>query len=137
MGSVFRLADAFGCEEILFLGTTPKLNSRRLNGTSRATHKTVPYRFCEDLETTIQNLKTHGYQIIGLEITNESVPIQQQQFKNKVVLVIGSENYGIQPEVLKHLDHCVHIPMFGNNSSMNVASATAIGLYEVTNKIEN
>ena len=44
----------------------------------------------------------------------------------------GDENYGVSKEILLISDVITHVEMFGNNSSMNVASAAAIALYEIT-----
>jgi tRNA G18 (ribose-2'-O)-methylase SpoU len=49
--------------------------------------------------------------------------------------VVGSERNGIENEILKCANSIYHIPMFGQNSSMNVAQATSIALYEITNSL--
>ena len=45
---------------------------------------------------------------------------------------IGNERQGVSERILKQVQEVVHIEMFGKNSSMNVAQATAIALYELT-----
>ena len=61
--------------------------------------------------------------MICLEITENSKSISEIQLKNnqKIVLVVGSERNGIQHEILTCADSVYHIPMYGQNSSMNVA----------------
>jgi tRNA G18 (ribose-2'-O)-methylase SpoU len=49
--------------------------------------------------------------------------------------VIGEENFGISEAVLQQMDAVVHIPMFGQNSSMNLVQATSVALYEITNQM--
>ncbi|MCL6219349.1 TrmH family RNA methyltransferase [Zunongwangia pacifica] len=134
IGSIFRLSDAFHVEEIIFCGIEPNLSSNRLKKTSRSTHEYVNFQFSENSSTIIKQKKAEGYKIIALEITQNSIPLPQLQLKHseKVVLVAGHENFGISEEVLNLCDHIVHIPMFGNNSSMNVAQAIGISLYEIT-----
>tara|TARA_E500000318_G_scaffold91798_1_gene90188 strand:+ start:243 stop:767 length:525 start_codon:yes stop_codon:yes gene_type:complete len=134
IGSIFRLSDAFHVEEIIFCGTEPNLNSNRLKKTSRSTHEYVKFHFSENPTAIIKGKKAEAYSIIALEITQNSVPIQQLELKpsEKVVLIAGHENFGISEDLLRLCDSIVHIPMFGNNSSMNVAQAIGISLYEIT-----
>ena len=46
-------------------------------------------------------------------------------------LVLGSENTGVSESLLSLSDITTHIPMYGNNSSMNVVSAASIACYEI------
>jgi 23S rRNA (guanosine2251-2'-O)-methyltransferase len=84
----------------------------------------------------MNQLKNEGNTIIGIEITDQSINIQDFDFKNrkKIVLLLGSERNGI--ENTNFIDSTIAIPMFGRNSSMNVIHSLAITLYEVTNQIE-
>ena len=84
----------------------------------------------------INNLKHDGHTNVGIEVTDESIDIQQFDFKNheKIVLLLGSERNGIQN--IKHTDATVAIPMYGRNSSMNVVHSMTIALYEVTNQLQ-
>ncbi|WP_417444943.1 TrmH family RNA methyltransferase [Joostella sp.] len=135
IGSIFRLADAFGVEKIIFIGVEPVF-SRRVEKTARATHKFIPYEYIENEEGFIVHLKEENYTIIALEITNNSKAIENLKIplQNKTALLIGNENYGVSQKLLSIANHVHHIEMFGKNSSMNLAQATAISLYEITNR---
>ena len=52
-----------------------------------------------------------------------------------MVLIVGNENFGIDKDLLEWSDQKVHINMFGINSSMNVAQATGIALFEITKSV--
>ena len=52
-------------------------------------------------------------------------------FTGPVALVLGAEDTGISPEVLRQCDTFVSIPMFGNISSLNVSVAAGVLIYEV------
>jgi tRNA G18 (ribose-2'-O)-methylase SpoU len=138
IGSLFRTADAFGVEKILFCGSTIPLG-RKMTKTSRAAEKVVSFEERKSILETIQQLKTKNYQVISLEITSNSEPLNTYQFtaNYKIALVIGDENFGVSEAVLKLSDAIIHINMFGQNSSMNVVQATSIALYEITNQIKN
>ena len=75
--------------------------------------------------------------IISLEITEKSIPISNLKLtkNSKIVFIVGDEKHGVSASILEISDHIVHIEMYGQNSSMNVAQAASIGLYEFTKKI--
>ncbi|MBX2827631.1 MAG: TrmH family RNA methyltransferase [Flavobacteriaceae bacterium] len=133
IGSLFRLCDAFGVEKLVFTQAID-LTSPRLRKTARNTFETVPHSIEIDAVSFINQHKNEGYQAVGLEITSNSKPIQSFQGTTDMplVLVIGSEQNGISELVLNVLDESLHIEMFGVNSSMNVAQAAAIALFELT-----
>lgn len=132
-GSIFRLADAFGVKEIIFGHQLPDIKSSRLRKTARHTEKIVRFRESEHLPNTLLDLHKQGYHSIALEITDVSIPIRRLEIDtNKMVLIIGSERTGITEELLNLCKYTGHIPMYGINSSMNVAQAAGIALYELT-----
>ncbi|MDT0690204.1 TrmH family RNA methyltransferase [Salegentibacter sp. F188] len=137
IGSIFRLADAFGIEKIVFCGTFPNLSSNRLKRTARNTHEYVKFKVFEQTKEAVQNYENHGYTPFALEITAQSTAIETVDFKgsSKISLIVGNEANGIQEEILSLCKNVFHIEMFGNNSSMNVAQATAIALYEIRKSI--
>ena len=135
IGSLFRTADAFGIEKLIFCGHDIPLG-KRMTKTSRATEKVVNFETCENILDIVNDLKSEDYQIISLEITSDSFPIHNHSFINKpIALVIGDENHGISKSVLDLSDVVIHIDMFGHNSSMNVVQATSIALYEITKQM--
>ncbi|MBU2949222.1 TrmH family RNA methyltransferase [Tamlana agarivorans] len=136
IGSLFRVADAFGVEKIILCGQNITLG-RKMAKTSRATEKFVPFEIKDSAPEVVTTLKDAGYLIISIEITNKSVPIHNFKFSKTqpIAFVIGDENFGVSDEILNQSDAIIHIEMFGQNSSMNVVQATNIMLYEVTKQI--
>lgn len=137
VGSIFRIADALGVEEIFLTGTTTRPPNSKLNKTSRWTEKSVSYSCEKDPMSVVRPLIADGYTIVSLEITSSSIDITKFQISanDKICLILGSENEGISQELLNLSDHTIHIPMFGQNSSMNVATACAIAVFEITKKL--
>ncbi|WP_299677385.1 TrmH family RNA methyltransferase [uncultured Dokdonia sp.] len=131
IGAIFRLCDAFQVSEIIFSGVAIDINSNRLKKTARNTQRMVRFRESENLAITLEKLHTASYTSIALEITAKSIDIKQFDTSklHKIALIIGDENYGVSATVLEKVHHTLHIPMYGDNSSMNVAQATAIALY--------
>lgn len=135
IGSLFRIADAFGIEKLILCGNVSV--GRKITKTSRATEKVVNYDIQESPSKVVKTLKDQGYQIISLEITTHSQPIHNFKFSTKkpIALIIGDENFGVSEAILKQSDAVIHIDMFGQNSSMNVVQATNIALYEITKQL--
>ena len=133
IGAIFRLADAFQVSEIIFCGSEIDVTSNRLKKTARNTQAMVRFHESESLLKTLEELHTKEYTSIALEITAKSTPIRAftNTASKNLVLIIGDENYGVSDAVLDMVAHTLHIPMYGANSSMNVAQATAIALYEL------
>ena len=137
IGSLFRAADAFGVEELIFCGPQISLG-RKMTKTSRATEKAVKHRFELNINDVLLELKEACYYIIALEITTQSTPIIEFNFpKDKAIaLIVGDENFGVSENSLEHCDAVIHIDMYGQNSSMNVIQATSISLYEITKQLK-
>ncbi|MFI2742320.1 TrmH family RNA methyltransferase [Zhouia sp. PK063] len=133
VGSLFRMADALGIEQIIFCGKQLPKFSKRMEKTARSTHQFVPFLIEENIETILDHLHLNKYHSVALEITNKSAPLEKTDFTHikKIALIIGDENFGVSETVLKKVTLILHITMYGNNSSMNVAQATGIALYEI------
>jgi tRNA G18 (ribose-2'-O)-methylase SpoU len=138
IGGLFRLCDSFGIQKIYFCGTKIDLSSPRIKRTSRSTHLLVNYK--DDLDTlaVLKQLTKQGYKPLALELTTKSKALEDLDIPEKrpVALFIGNEKTGISTKVLANIPTHVHIPMQGNNSSMNVTQAAAIGLYGLSLKIK-
>lgn len=140
LGSILRLADAFCVEKIIFCGIDEEvINSNRLKRTARATQQTMHYCFEDNIIDVVNSLQQQNYSLTALEITDDSIAVEDFIIKKdlKIALVIGDENFGVSAEILQKTEQNIHITMFGNNSSMNVAQATGIALYEITKKIKS
>ncbi|MDB9782370.1 TrmH family RNA methyltransferase [Winogradskyella sp.] len=138
IGSLFRIADAFGITELVFCGENISLG-RRITKTSRSTEKYVKHQVEPNIETLIKNLKAKKEYLIALEITENSIELSNFKLETNqpIILILGDENFGISPTILELCDATVHINMYGNNSSMNVAQATSIALYELTKQLNS
>ena len=138
IGSLFRIADAFNIEELIFCGTDISLG-KRMTKTSRSTEKYVNYKIKEDINEFVTSLKAKEYYLIALEITETSTELSQLKLNtNKpIALILGHESFGVSESILKQMDDIVHINMYGNNSSMNVVQATSITLYELTKQLNS
>ncbi len=139
IGMIFRLAEAFGIEKIYLTGGSIAPPNQKISKASRRTVRVVDFEVVESTADVISNLKKEGFAVTGLEVTTASVPLRGFDFKTKekIALVVGSEKYGISDETLALLDACAAIPLLGKTTSLNVATALAIALYEVVSQWES
>ena len=78
----------------------------------------------------LQRFRREEIPLIGLEQTDDSANLHTFAFPRRCVLVIGSEREGLADDVLAILNATVEIPVYGLPYSYNVATATAMALYE-------
>lgn len=136
IGMCFRVAESFGVSKIYLHESSPSIKNRIVKKTARNTFDQIENEVYVDFDSLMVQLKNEGNCIIGIEITDKSVNLQDFDFKSaeKITLLLGSERGGLQN--ISHADATVSIPMYGRNSSMNVVHSMAIALYEVTNQLE-
>ena len=79
---------------------------------------------------TIKKLKAAGYWVIGLDMQG-SIDYRKQDYKGKIVVIIGSEGFGISRLVKENCDFFVHIPMIGHITSLNASVSAGIIFYEI------
>ncbi|GAA5041010.1 hypothetical protein GCM10011506_41860 [Marivirga lumbricoides] len=133
VGMIMRVAEAFGVERLFFTGTLGVGLTTKVKRASRNTYQKIPFFFEEDSRGIMNELQEAGYKALALEITKNSRAIQTFNFRkeDKIAIVIGSERNGISEALLSIIPESVHIPLYGQNSSINVVTALAIALQEI------
>lgn len=124
VGAIFRSAEAFGISRIILVEGTASPEHVRAQRTSRGTTTVVPWAFMPESEVVAF---LRGYDpacVIALELGGAS--INEFSFPSRGVAVLGSEEFGISPEVLSCCGSRVSIPMGGSKGSLNVSVAAGI-----------
>lgn len=145
VGALFRLADGVGLDELWLCGFTghPRVaddprpewiierNEREINKTGLSGVKAVPFRYFESLKLALAEAEEMGYALVALEKTNDSLDYREAKFQFPLALIIGHERQGVAEEGLLAATLTVHLPMAGEGSSLNVATATAAMVYHL------
>jgi tRNA G18 (ribose-2'-O)-methylase SpoU len=132
LGVLVRNCVAFGVQCILVGETSSSPYLRRAVRNSMGTVFKIPNVQCENLVKTLATLKkTQQYKIIAAHPHEEKHNIQHTDFLENCCIVFGSEGNGISLNVLSVCDIKTAIPMHLGVDSLNVASASAVFLYEV------
>lgn len=78
----------------------------------------------------VKLLKNMGFRIVAVT-EKADLNYTAANYTDPVALVMGAEDTGISPEVMKLCDTRVAIPMFGSIGSLNVSVAAGVLIYEV------
>lgn len=133
LGAIYRLADACRITRVFSYKPRVSTDQNKLNRVARHTLDHISHTIINSKDE-IKDL-TKFYKPIALEYTNRSIPFNQYQKNDPCMLVIGNERRGISEELLEICQTSIHIPMLGQNSSMNVAVATGIVLYQMLDRM--
>lgn len=138
VGAAFRNADAFGVKEVYLSGYTPCPPRPEITKTAIGAEEHVSWRYIDEPVIKVKELKSIGYQLVGLEQTDSSELLSK--FKpagEKVCLVLGNEVTGIDSDFIPLLDSAVEIPQFGMKHSLNVSVACGVALYAFLLKLRS
>ena len=128
-GAIARTADCAGVDFIVI----PERNSASV--TSDAVKASagalfyVPVCRERDTLTAVKKLKENGYQIVGAS-EKGAEDYTSADYTVPTAIVMGAEDTGISPEVLRQCDRLAAIPILGNIGSLNVSVAAGVIMYE-------
>jgi tRNA G18 (ribose-2'-O)-methylase SpoU len=125
LSAIVRTAGCCGVERMIVCG-----NARIDRTIARDGADAVRLEVRNSLAPALRRLREEGYRLVGLEQATNSTSLHEYAFERRTALVIGNERLGIGPAELDLLDDCVEIPVWGLPYSYNVATATAMALYE-------
>lgn len=129
-GAIARTCECAGVDAIVI----PEHGSVSVGGDAIKTSAGALHHLpvCRERNTAgaVRFLKDNGYRIVA---ASEKVDINytQADYTVPVAIVMGAEDTGISPEVLKLCDTFVSIPQFGHIGSLNVSVAAGVIMYEV------
>jgi len=133
VGSIFRTADGFGFMHAYLCGMTPTPDGQAHEAvmkTSLGAEDSVTWSQHKDALKLIKGLKKEGWKVWALEQTERAHPVGQiANLTRNIVLIVGNEITGVDPELLEHCDGIFCIPMRGEKKSFNVAVAFGIAAY--------
>lgn len=129
-GAVARTCECAGVSAILI----PDHDSVSVNAdavkTSAGALNYLPVCRERNLVNAVRLLRDSGFRIVGTSDKSQ-MPYTQGDYTVPVAIVLGAEDKGISPEIMKLCDTQVMIPEFGHINSLNVSVAGGIMIYEV------
>jgi len=98
--------------------------------TSAGALEKIPICRVSSLMKAVDELHLNGIKVFASEMSSKK-NVFDCDFKDPVAIVMGSEEKGIYPALMKICDEKFKIPMAGDFESLNVSVATGMILYEV------
>lgn len=143
VGSLLRTAEGLGIRKVCLTGYTPypaidndprlpHLSSKldaQIHKTALGAEKFLDLIVSPDINKVIDDLKAEGYAVAALEQHPKSIDLKDFVCPEKLVLIVGREAEGIEPEVLDLCNYYIEIPMRGKKESFNVVQAAAMAIY--------
>ncbi|MBF01967.1 MAG: 23S rRNA (guanosine(2251)-2'-O)-methyltransferase RlmB [Flavobacterium sp.] len=128
-GAIIRTAECTGVHGIII----QKQGSAPVNGdtvkTSAGAVFNVPICKVEHIKDAIYFLQASGIQTVAATEKTDNT-IYDINFTEPTAIIMGSEDRGVNPSVLKIVDHKAKLPMYGTIESLNVSVACGAFLYE-------
>lgn len=128
LAAILRSCDAVGvfAAHAVWPGGLLKIS----NPASGGNRKWLPVHEHPTLADALARLKGDGLRILAAHPTPAAAPFREIDFTLPTCLLVGNEDAGLSPAALAAADGVVAIPMEGMGTSLNVAVAAALLLFE-------
>jgi len=135
LGTIIRSCDALGVDGLILTGHSADLYAPETIRATTGSFFAIPAIRMGSPKELMSWLDALKGKYPELEIVATSakatMPLADCDFSHPVVLLIGNENHGLSIFYRDLADRVVTIPMTGSASSLNVACAVSIILYEI------
>ncbi len=129
LGALLRVADGAGVDGVVLTERRAAPLSPVAIKASAGAAEHLRIARVVNLVRALEDLKSRNLWVIGLD-ERGSAEYDAFDFTGNCVLVLGREGAGLHDLVKRNCDHLLRIPMAGGVSSLNVAAAGAVVLYE-------
>jgi 23S rRNA (guanosine2251-2'-O)-methyltransferase len=130
LGAIIRTAEGAGVDGIFIPDRRSALLTETVASVAAGALEHVKVARVKNMVKAMEELKKRGVWLVGAE-GGEGRLWFDFDYSVPVGLVFGSEDKGLRPLVKKNCDAVLSLPLFGEISSLNVAAAASIFMYEV------
>jgi len=135
VGSIFRSSDAAFIEHLYLTGISGTPENPAIHKTALGAQDTVGWTYACDPAGVVARLKSEGYTVGVLEITNRPTfadDVQAAHFP--LCLIVGNEVHGVSDALIEAADLAIEIPQFGAKQSLNVSVAYGIAIFDLVRR---
>lgn len=128
VGVIFRTAVALGFDGLLLSRSSCDPYGRRASRVSMGTVFQAPWCYVDDV---VGVLHENNFELVAMALSDDSVFLEDftVDASSRYAVVMGSEGYGLPPQIMDACDHVVKIRMHYGVDSLNVGAAAAISLW--------
>ncbi len=141
VGAIFRSAAALNMDAVLLCDNCSNPLYRRAARVSMGTVFQIPWTNLDERVSWPQGglelLRSFGYKTVSMALREDSVSISDPRLKKeeRLAVILGTEGDGLSSETIDGCDYTVRIPMSHNVDSLNVAAASAVAFWELSQRI--
>lgn len=129
-GAIARTCECVGAHAIVIPARgSVSVNADAVKTSAGALH-TLPVCRERSVLDAVKYLHDSGFTIVAASEKSDK-NYTQVDYTAPVAIVMGAEDTGVSPAVLRYCDEMVAIPMRGNIGSLNVSVAAGVMMYEV------
>ena len=129
-GAIARTCECVGAHAIVIPARgSVSVNADAVKTSAGALH-TLPVCRERSIQEAVKYLHDSGFTIVAASEKSDK-NYTQVDYTAPVAIVMGAEDTGVSPAVLRYCDEMVAIPMRGNIGSLNVSVAAGVMMYEV------
>ncbi len=134
VGAFFRAADGVNLQKLCLCGITAHPPKKAITKTALGAEETVPWEHDWNAIEMATRLRREGFRLVAIETNPEAIDLFEWKPQFPVCVAFGHEVGGLLPELIAMADTHVRIPMLGQKTSLNVATAGGVVLYELLRK---
>lgn len=129
-GAIARTCEVAGVDALVIPARgSASVNADAIKTSAGALHS-LPVCREQNLKDAVMFLKNSGIQVVAAT-EKAAKNYTEVDFSVPVAILMGSEDEGVSPEILRICDELVKIPQFGTIQSLNVSVAAGVMMYEV------
>ena len=129
-GSIIRSSTAFDVDAIIIGKNRQVQVTATVSKIATGGEEIIPIVQVTNLNQTINTLKKNGYWVVCCAGEGKDV-YDEIDYRGKIVLVIGSEGFGVSRLVRENSDFIASIPLPGKVKALNASIAAAVFLAQV------
>ena len=129
LGAILRSAESVGADGVVIENARSATVTPTVYKTSAGAVNHMRIAKVANVNQTIDALKECGYWVVGAQ-ERASQDIWDSNLEGRIALVLGNEEKGISKSVLANCDDTFKLPQRGKVSSLNVAQAATVFMYE-------
>ena len=129
-GQIIRTAECSGVDGIIFSKHKSVSITNIVLQVSQGAFLNIPLYEVINIKNEIKKLQNLGFWSIAIENKLNASKWYQLDYKNKIIIVFGSEGKGIRQKVLELCDYKGVIDMQGKINSLNVSASISAILFE-------
>lgn len=136
IGAIFRCAAGLGADGVLLSPTCADPLYRRSVRVSMGSVFSLPYTRLRTWPAPLTELREGGFSVLALTPDPSAVALSEvaRRPSDRFVLLLGAEGDGLTPGSTGLADLPVRIPMSRGLDSLNVAAATAVACYALSQR---